>query len=260
MTIALAESLREAGTVEPTHLLANFRAHYEPARGFGRGMKLALSALDRGVHWTEIAYVAWPEGSRGNGGAVRVGVVALRPWVDFTALRSAATLATRLTHAHEEAIAAALVQVSMVAFILREPSLAGSPLELFRRASSLFDPSDPAVSLIEAISSAVAQHLSPTELARIFGTSTLAVESVPAALTSFLCNHSTFEDAILQAAALGGDVDSICALVGCLAGALHGFSAIPPLWLAALASEVPSIHELCALADDLAALPPVGSP
>ncbi len=256
MTIALAESLRDARTIDPQALLRRFRAHYEPARGFGRGMKLAFAALDRGEHWADVARVAWPEGSRGNGGAVRVGAVALRPWVDFPSLRSAARLATRITHAHDEAMGAALVQMAVVDLILRAPDLHGSPLDLLQRAASLLDDSPSAVALIENIKSVVAQRPSATGIAHAFGTSTLAGESVPAALSSFLLHHSTYEDAVLHAAALGGDVDSICALVGALAGALHGFSAIPRLWLDALATEKPSVSALCALADDLGSLAP----
>lgn len=256
MTIALAESLRDTRTIDPQALLMRFRAHYEPARGFGRGMKLAFASLDRGDHWADVARAAWPEGSRGNGGAVRVGAVALRPWIDFPSFRSAARLATRITHAHDEAIGAALVQVTVVDLVLREPDLVASPLDLLQRAASLLDDSPSAVALIENIERVVAQQSSAIEIANGLGTSTLAVESVPAALASFLLHHSTFEDAVLHAAALGGDVDSIGALVGALAGALHGFSAIPRLWLDALATETPSVRTLCALADDLGALAP----
>lgn len=42
---------------------------------------------------------------------------------------------------------------------------------------------------------------------------------------------SSFEDATLKAANLRGDSDSVCAVVGQLAGALYGASAIPVEWL-----------------------------
>lgn len=47
------------------------------------------------------------------------------------------------------------------------------------------------------------------------------------------CVYSTksFEEATLKAANLRGDSDSVCAVVGQLAGALYGSSAIPPDWL-----------------------------
>lgn len=48
------------------------------------------------------------------------------------------------------------------------------------------------------------------------------------------CVHSTssFEDATLKAANMCGDSDSVCAVVGQVAGALYGASAIPEDWLA----------------------------
>src|SRR4051812_7320872 len=61
MFIALAESIRDTGTVSPEHVLGAFVARYEPARGFGRGMKLALRAFENGTHWRDVARAAWPE-------------------------------------------------------------------------------------------------------------------------------------------------------------------------------------------------------
>ncbi len=57
------------------------------------------------------------------------------------------------------------------------------------------------------------------------------------------------------AACLGGNVDSMCALVGCLAGAHHSLDGIPLHWLDAVAHESPTIAELCALSDALHDLP-----
>jgi len=47
------------------------------------------------------------------------------------------------------------------------------------------------------------------------------------------CVYTTnsFKEATLKAANLCGDSDSVCAVVGQLAGALYGASAIPPEWL-----------------------------
>jgi ADP-ribosyl-[dinitrogen reductase] hydrolase len=46
---------------------------------------------------------------------------------------------------------------------------------------------------------------------------------------------STFRDAVLLAANLGGDADTTAAIAGQLAGALYGTSAIPQDWLERLA-------------------------
>ncbi len=223
MFIAVAESIRDCGTVSPIGLLEALSRRYEPARGFGRGMKLALRAFENGAPWQDVARAGWPEGSRGNGGAVRVGAVALRRWASAADLTRAATMATRVTHAHPEAIEAALAQARLVAMAIFEPA--------------------PFARLIAADAG--------TDIASAHGTSTFARESVPAAHAAFLRSHATFRQAVTAAASLGGDVDSICCIVGCLAGALHGLTGIPPTWLAAMKHESPSVDELCFLADGL---------
>ena len=87
--------------------------------------------------------------------------------------------------------------------------------------------------------------------ARALGTSTLARESVLAALWTFLASHDTFREAVTAACLLGGDVDSICALVGGLAGALHGGEAIPNQWIANMSKETPGTAEMLMLAERL---------
>jgi ADP-ribosylglycohydrolase len=43
---------------------------------------------------------------------------------------------------------------------------------------------------------------------------------------------------------LGGDVDTICALTGALAGALCGHAGLPGQWLTNLAHERPGVDEI----------------
>jgi poly(ADP-ribose) glycohydrolase ARH3 len=249
MFVALAESIRDTGTVSPVHLLTAFSNRYEPARGFGRGMKLAINAFRTGTPWREVARVAWPEGSRGNGGAVRVGAVALRSWQTRPDLLAAATIATRVTHAHPEAIEMALLHASLVALVLLDPDVIGSPGEALIRLEKEVSATPFVQETFSKIRTVVLTS-GDVDIARVCGTSTLARESVPAAHSSFFKSHGTFRDAIVAAASLGGDVDSICALVGCLAGALHGIAGIPSDWVAAISHESPSPTELLALADD----------
>jgi ADP-ribosyl-[dinitrogen reductase] hydrolase len=59
-----------------------------------------------------------------------------------------------------------------------------------------------------------------------------------------------FRDAVLMAANLGDDADSVAAVAGQLAGALYGASSIPPEWLDKLAWR----EEIEELAGDLFAL------
>jgi ADP-ribosyl-[dinitrogen reductase] hydrolase len=43
-------------------------------------------------------------------------------------------------------------------------------------------------------------------------------------------NRSTFEDAVVRAANLGDDADTVAAVTGALAGAYYGYKAIPQRW------------------------------
>jgi ADP-ribosylglycohydrolase len=56
-------------------------------------------------------------------------------------------------------------------------------------------------------------------------------EAVPTAVGIFLIFRHNLEEAICAAAAAGGDTDTAGAIVGALAGAYHGASAIPQRWL-----------------------------
>lgn len=253
MFIAVAESLQRSGTVAPEALLDDLARRYEPARGFGRGMKLALRAHASGTHWRDVARTAWPEGSRGNGGAVRAGAVALRHWITTSDLVAAVELATVVTHAHPEAMAAAVLQASLVAVLLEEPEIAATPETTLDRLEQELAPN---VSVERTLATLRIATTTEADVAATFGTSPLASESVPAAIAVFLRNSHDFPGAVRAAAALGGDVDSICALVGCLAGAAHGYDKIPVPWIEAIARESPRPAELLRLADSVFDLPP----
>lgn len=254
MIIAVAESIRDAGTIVPETLLMAFSRRYEPARGFGRGMKLAIQAFEAGTPWRDVAQAAWPEGSLGNGGAVRVGAVAMRSWATSRDLIDAAALATRITHASEEAIGAALLQAKLMEMILKDPASVAEP-NLLLEAIGAGLPRTSAIDEMLAKIRFVVARAPDADVAKVCGTSPLAIESVTAAIASFLCIHDTFPAALMKAASLGGDVDSICALVGCLAGALHGLEAIPSNWLQAVEHESPAPTVLVQLADTISDLP-----
>lgn len=62
------------------------------------------------------------------------------------------------------------------------------------------------------------------------------VDSFKCALHS-LAVTKTFEDAIIEAANLGGDADTIAAITGGLAGAIYGYNEIPQRWIQTLDRE-----------------------
>ncbi len=120
--------------------------------------------------------------------------------------------------------------------------------ELRRRARDLPPWADAALLRVGELVDRAANHV---EAGRALGTSPLARESVFAALWAFLSSAATYAGAVTSAALLGGDVDSICAMTGALAGALHGMNGMPVSWLRNLDHERPNIEELLELCDDL---------
>jgi poly(ADP-ribose) glycohydrolase ARH3 len=204
MNIAVAESIVAAGTVAPEHILRRLAAHYEPARGFGRGMKLALEAFASGTPWDRCALAAWPEGSQGNGGAVRITPVACAAWSSQAAFTRAVDLTTRVTHTHEEAVAAAQLHANAVVVALQtdESSFDSQAFvaELRRRACDLPQWVDAALLRLGEL---VGHSVDHVDVARALGTSPFARESVFAALWAFLSSPATYAGAVTSAALLG---------------------------------------------------------
>lgn len=74
-------------------------------------------------------------------------------------------------------------------------------------------------------------HLSPEEALFEIGTSSDAIETVPAAIYCFLKHPRNFSGAVLSAVNAGDAADAIGALAGSFVGALAGVDAIDRQWL-----------------------------
>lgn len=237
MTIAVAEWLATEPR-EGESLLRRLEAHHDPARGFGRGMKIALAAFGRGVPWDRCAFEAWPKGSRGNGAAVRVGPVACARWQFIADMHHAVRLSAAVTHRHPEAIDAAVLQAHAVSLVHADPACVEQPARFVSRLQNDLPALDSPIRVaVDVVAALLARGATDSEAVRALGTSPLARESVPIALWAFLTARASFRDAVVGAARIGGDVDSICTLVGALAGALHGVEGIPEAWLRNLDGE-----------------------
>jgi ADP-ribosylglycohydrolase len=108
-----------------------------------------------------------------------------------------------------------------------------------------------------ALDAARAAHDLDDALERIeaaVGTSLLAVESVPAAVGVLAAAGGDPAEAVSAGVRIGGDTDTIAAMAGALAGALHGHAALGPgdralveaVMPAALAEQVPGLAAIAA--------------
>ena len=64
------------------------------------------------------------------------------------------------------------------------------------------------------------------------------VDSMKCAVIAAFWNVESFEEAVISAANMGGDADTIAAITGGLAGAYYGYDAIPERWTKERAPEV----------------------
>jgi poly(ADP-ribose) glycohydrolase ARH3 len=75
-------------------------------------------------------------------------------------------------------------------------------------------------------------HLPPEKALFEIGTSSDAIETVPAAIYCFLKHPRKFSGGVLSAVNAGDAADAIGALTGSFIGTLAGVEAIDPQWLA----------------------------
>lgn len=250
MTLAVLDCLLEFGQASGPELLEALCGRFDPVRGFGKGLRRTLEAFERGQPWETCAFTTWPEGSQGNGAAVRVAPLACLPWESVEAFQDAVRASVRVTHAHPEAIDAALVQAHAVALTMASPELPSDRVAFLAALKALLPPVCSAMEAqLARLPKLWESDATEVEAARTLGTSTLAVESVPAALWAFLNAPKNYEKCVTDAARLGGDIDSICCLVGALAGAAHGVEAIPALWRENLQDEETSPDSILTLCE-----------
>jgi poly(ADP-ribose) glycohydrolase ARH3 len=226
MTIVLAESLLEHGTVDEERLARAFLEGCDPSRGYGAGTLEVLASWRQGVPVDVAAGLLFGgEGSLGNGAAMRIAPIGVMFADSPDELRAQAERSARLTHAHPLAVDAATVQAAAVAAALRGEDL----LAAARAAaghSAMRTQLDRAAGL-------VGSDVGPAEVGELLGNSAFAHESVPTAIFAASFQRG-FEQAVTFAVRCGGDTDTLGAMTGALAGAAYGATSIPARWLDAL--------------------------
>src|ERR1700722_13758591 len=100
MAIGIAETLVTHGQIIEERLCEAFVANYVPSRGYGRGARAVLEAMEEGRDYRQVAEHHFPGGSYGNGAAMRVAPVGLLFRDDRVQLWEQARLSALPTHLH----------------------------------------------------------------------------------------------------------------------------------------------------------------
>ncbi len=219
MTIGVAETLVQHGALIEEHLCKAFVANYVPSRGYGRGARRILDAMEDGRDYNAIAEAVFPGGSYGNGAAMRVAPVGLLFHRDLTKLREQARLSAWPTHRHPLGIEGAQLLATAVALCLTLDTLDKN--DFLSRLHQICKSSEFHQKL------QLAQQITSTQELAQLGNGIEALESVVTSITSFLLTPNSFADTVANVIFLGGDTDTTAAMAGALSGAFLGTQGIP---------------------------------
>ncbi len=219
MAIGVAETLVERGEIIEETLCRAFVVNYVPSRGYGRGARVVLDAMEEGRDYREVAEQHFPGGSFGNGAAMRVAPVGLVFRDNRERLWEQARLSALPTHRHPLGIEGAQLLALAVALC--------SSMEQFDRAAYF-------AHLLNACESAeyrakleqAEQVRCPDDLAGL-GNRIEALHSVPTAIASFALTPNSFESTVCNVIFLGGDTDTLATMAGALSGAYLGIGRLP---------------------------------
>lgn len=228
--------LRQYSEIDQDRLALSLAEQLDRSRGYGLGTRSVLIKIKKGIPWYEAAYQWRGSGSYGNGGAVRAGLVGAyfadeyHPRGSMDTIIEQARRVAEVTHAHPESLAGAiaLAIAAVGAWHFRESTLTRQDFldyilpyvpdsgvrEGVQRARDL--PSE--MTLQQAV----------LELGN--GSNVSVQDTVPFALWCIGEYLNNYEEALWQVARAGGDVDTICAMVGSVIVMSTGLDSIPQQW------------------------------
>lgn len=256
MTLCVAEWL--AGEARPggKNLLERFCGAYEPWRHYGPGARLILESFPNArERWADLATAMFPQGSYGNGSAMRVAPVGLFLHNDLPGIVRLAEVSSSVTHSHPLAIQGAALQAAAVAIAARGMSEPDQFVRILATVLTQFQALDHDITVykkaLSVISKGLAQTVPPSRIVSLLGNGIKAQEAVPMAIYCFLANRASFERAVESAIFLGGDTDTIASMTGAIAGAALGEDNIPVRWLRKIREPVYTPEKVRQIAFDL---------
>jgi ADP-ribosylglycohydrolase len=228
MACTLLQALRRDGRVVQDQLALAFALRWSADRGYGRGAVSLLGSIREGVPWRSAAGALFSgRGSAGNGAAMRVAPLGAYFADDPDLAARQAALSAEVTHRHPEGVAGAVAVALAAAHAARHTET------LLRLVLNQLPPSDVRDGVGRA--ARVPWTTDPREVAADLGNGShaLAQDTVPFALWVAAAHFDDYPAALEACVRAGGDVDSMCAIVGGIVAAHLGTAGIPPEWIEA---------------------------
>jgi ADP-ribosylglycohydrolase len=226
MSLDTIESLIACRGVDAVDLASRYAASYRWSRGYGPAAGKILKRIRRGESWQEAGRSVYPEGSFGNGGAMRAPVAGLFFAGKATnQILEAAHAIASVTHAHPLGYEGAGLIALATSLSVEDASNEG----IIRKLEQ------------SAVTTEYQQKLFITRewlefdnvqdrktVVRQLGNGIAATESVVTAIyTALSFREAAYDDLLEFVISLGGDVDTIAAMSSAIWGASRGLAALP---------------------------------
>ncbi len=225
MSLDLGESLVARGFLDADDIARRFAASYRWSRGYGPGAAKQLKMIGRGMDWRQANRAVFPEGSFGNGGAMRVPLLGLLYANKLDEAVNAARLTANITHAHPLGIEGAVLVAKTTALA----ACGSTPNEVLQdiKSNCLLEPFLSRLSIAARWLQST-EETTPASVAKQLGNGIAASEScVTAIYLALRFLEQPFERMLAFIAACRGDVDTIGAMAGGIWGAVNGVSQLP---------------------------------
>ncbi len=234
MALSVFSVLRQYGKVDQDALATNFSVHYQEDRGYGDAMNRLVPMIYITGMWRMMARRLFSgEGSLGNGGAMRVGLVGAYFADDPAQAARQAALSAEVTHTHPEGVAGAVAVAVAAAHAASFSAVPPSRAEFLAQIL----PHLPSGTVADGVRQAAS--LPPDTTARDAGRllgcgyNATAPDTVPFALWCASQHLNSYEEALWLTASGLGDIDTTCAIVGGIVALSAGAASIPDAWTAA---------------------------
>jgi poly(ADP-ribose) glycohydrolase ARH3 len=225
MSLDVMESLIACGNVDQEDLAQRFAQSYRWSRGYGPGAARLLKAVRKGRDWESVVCSIYPNGSYGNGGAMRSPMIGLYYAENEKKLIQAADAVASVTHAHPLGREGAVLIALATAWSFTDTNTD----EILERLEENVESNEFRSRF--AIAGELLRMVElppPRQVALQLGNGVAAVEScVTSIFLALSFQNKDFDDLLKYAIQIGGDVDTIAAMAGAIWGASHGMTALP---------------------------------
>ncbi len=234
MAFSIARVLLEEGRVDQDALAASFAEHFHEGRMYGPGMLFNyFPSVLSGVPWSAVAGGLFGgSGSFGNGSAMRVAPLGAFLAEDLEAVVREARASAEVTHTNPEAAAGAIAVAFAAALAARAGDEGLSGQDLLAQVLAALPASEVRAGLERVYEQG--PEAEPLEVVAEVGNGSRVscMDTVPFALWVAARHLGEFRAGLRTAVGVGGDIDTLGAIVGGILAAGTGLEGIPSEWRA----------------------------